>query len=77
MSETLPVEDVQAWIDDSTISCGDCGASSFTVQDTKYSQMMESFDKVSPHRVEMECNNCGTVTENSLMQRVVDTIQSD
>lgn len=73
MSETLSVDAVQEWLDASDISCGDCGASSFTVLETSYDSMMEgAFDSVSPHRAEIECDECGAVTDHSLRVEVVE-----
>lgn len=78
MDETLDIDAAQEWMDDSNISCGDCGESSFTVLDTMYDSMMEdAFDDVSPHRVKIECKECGHISKNSLVVEVVETIRAE
>lgn len=77
MSETLPVDDVQAWLDDSDISCGDCGSDTLTVVDVLYDVMYEgAFENISPQRARIKCEDCGLETENSLEQSVVDDLSN-
>lgn len=77
MTESLSVDAVQEWMDESGTSCGDCGAESFTVLETKVSDMMGSFDSISPHRAELECDDCGVVTTHSIVEEVVEEIRDD
>lgn len=75
MTESLPVSEVQAWMNESDMSCGDCGSESFTVLETSVSDMMGSLSSISPHRAEIECDECGVVTEHSLLEEVAEEIE--